>query len=87
MKISKPSFLRYADLTDLGIPWTRKHLRTLMKANKFPEAIRMGANTIMWHASEIDDWLASRPTGRAAARGATPASFDAMVKARRASPG
>ena len=79
MMITKPSLLRFADFRDLGIPWGRKHIRTLVRANKFPAPIRLGANTLAWRTCEIDDWLASRPVGGS---GATPAGFAAMTKAR-----
>ena len=55
-----PKFLRYADLKPRGIPFARQHIRRLIDTRKFPEPVRIGANTIAWLESDIDDWLRER---------------------------
>ena len=32
-----------------------------MRDGLFPEPIRVGRRAVRWYASEIDEWLASRP--------------------------
>jgi len=34
----------------------------LMRDGLFPEPIRVGRRAVRWYASEIDAWLASRPS-------------------------
>lgn len=70
MKIDRPQFLRYRDLDSLGIVWTRKHLRTLVRQGRFPPPIQVGANTLVWKRSDVEDFLAGRPTGVLAATAA-----------------
>ena len=57
--------LRYPDLRARGIPWSRKHIRSLITSGRFPRPLRLGENTVAWRASEIERFIASRP--RAAA--------------------
>jgi predicted DNA-binding transcriptional regulator AlpA len=84
MQIIRPGYLRYIDLLDLGIPFTRKHIRTLILRNHFPSPIRIGQNTLVWETREVDDWLAQRPRGPLAARGRAPEGMAEMQRGRRA---
>jgi prophage regulatory protein len=43
-----------------GIPWSRKHIRELVKAGKFPAPVRPGEQTVAWVESEVDSWLEAR---------------------------
>ncbi len=45
--------------------WTR--------SGHFPAKRKLGPNSIGWPASEVEEWLASRPAQGEAARDATPA--------------
>jgi prophage regulatory protein len=68
-------FLRYPDLRrKKGIPFTRMHLRRLIKAGKFPRPIKLGDKDLSWIESEIDDFIA----GRIAARDAPILVSDAL---------
>lgn len=62
-------FLTYKQLhDDLGLPWSRVHLRRLEAAGKFPRRVRLGYRTVAWNADEIDEWAearAARSTGAA----------------------
>ena len=46
----------------------RTTIYRLMRAGQFPAPLKVGPKAVRWPASEIDDWLASRPraTGDAA---------------------
>ena len=33
----------------------------LMRAQEFPEPIRIGGRAVRWRRSDIDEWLAARP--------------------------
>jgi prophage regulatory protein len=57
-------FVRYAQLSQRGIPYSRTHLARLEKAGKFPKHIRLSEHTTAWLASEIDDWAAARSDER-----------------------
>jgi len=53
--------LRYRELAERGIGFTRKHLRDLEAEGKFPVRVALGANSVAWREHEIDEWLESRP--------------------------
>jgi prophage regulatory protein len=55
--------LRFDDLAERGVPFTRKHIRTLESEAKFPLRVQLGTNSVGWLASDIDAWIASRPRG------------------------
>ncbi|MBX6319532.1 AlpA family transcriptional regulator [Pigmentiphaga sp.] len=38
----------------------RAHIYNLMKAGKFPRAIRLGIRAIGWDSLEIEQWIAER---------------------------
>lgn len=38
----------------------RAHIYNLMKAGKFPRAIRLGVRAVGWDSVEIDQWIAER---------------------------
>ncbi|HBO80929.1 TPA: AlpA family transcriptional regulator [Burkholderia vietnamiensis] len=38
----------------------RAHIYNLMKAGKFPKAIRLGIRAIGWDSLEIEQWIAER---------------------------
>ena len=82
MKIERPQFLRYRDLDALGIVWTRKHLRTLVRKGIFPPPVQLGANTIVWKRSDIEDFLAERPVGVLAATAAERSGTASMLAKR-----
>lgn len=50
-----------------GIPYSREHLRRLVKARRFPRPINLGHRSNARHAwleEEIDQWLADRMAER-----------------------
>lgn len=42
----------------------RAHIYNLMKAGKFPRAIRLGIRAIGWDSLEIEQWIAERSKQR-----------------------
>ena len=55
----QPTLIRYEDLAEKGIHFSRMHLRRLMKANRFPRHVDISANRIGWYEHEIDEWIRS----------------------------
>lgn len=47
-----------------AVSLSRTSLYDLMKAGDFPAPIRLGARTVAWKASAIQDWIDSRPSAR-----------------------
>jgi predicted DNA-binding transcriptional regulator AlpA len=87
-----PRYLTYAQLSALGIHYSRKHLLDLMRAGRFPPSRQLSANRVGWLESEIRTYLENRPVSRAALfRKKKAASADteesrAIVKGRDVSP-
>ncbi|WP_244253737.1 AlpA family transcriptional regulator [Burkholderia multivorans] len=38
----------------------RAHIYSLMRAGKFPKALRIGDRAVGWHSAEIDQWISDR---------------------------
>ena len=43
----------------------RAHLYNLMRAGKFPKALRLGVRAVGWDSVEIEQWIAERLKERA----------------------
>ena len=43
----------------------RAHIYSLMKAGKFPKALRLGVRAVGWDSVEIEQWIADRLKERA----------------------
>ena len=43
------------------VRYSRRHLYRLIDAGAFPAPIQLGPKKIVWHESEVLDWLNSRP--------------------------
>lgn len=56
--------LRFDQLLERGVPFTRQHLARLEKDNLFPRRVALGKNYVVWIADEIDQWLAERIAAR-----------------------
>lgn len=41
--------------------YTPQHIYRLMRAGKFPQRVRIGANRVGWRLAEIETWIAERP--------------------------
>jgi prophage regulatory protein len=63
-----PRLLRYDELKDKGVVWTRMHLDRLEKAGRFPRRVHLSQRTVGWIEDEIDAFLAAK----LAERNATP---------------
>jgi prophage regulatory protein len=65
---------RFHQLRGAGVPFTRKHVRTLEKVDQFPRHVNFGVSTVAWIADEVDEWVEERVRDRRQLprRGATP---------------
>jgi predicted DNA-binding transcriptional regulator AlpA len=53
----------YEGLRRIGIKYSREHLRRLELTGRFPLRYQIGDLRRAWLLSEIEAWIASRPTG------------------------
>lgn len=56
--------LRYPDLVAKGVVNSRMTLKRLIDGHGFPAGKLITPNARAWDESEVDAWLASRPTAR-----------------------
>lgn len=62
--------IAYDALRDRGIPYSRMHLRRLIRDHRFPAPIILSTRPdgqpgrIAWPADEIDAWIAARIAAR-----------------------
>ena len=54
--------LRFKDLRRLGVVSSWPQLRYMVQNYGFPAGFLLGANTRAWRATDIENWLAERPT-------------------------
>jgi hypothetical protein len=54
--------LRFSDLKDRNIVHNYVTLARWIKREGFPPGFMLGPNTRVWRESDIDAWLATRPT-------------------------
>jgi predicted DNA-binding transcriptional regulator AlpA len=57
----------YADLKEMGVPYTQTHLYRLVKAGEFPKPVKLGNAPnarIAWKRAEILEWIDSRVQAR-----------------------
>jgi prophage regulatory protein len=64
--------LRYWELSDHGVPWSRQHIYKLEKDGRFPRRVKLGDQTVGWLDFEIDALV----DGRIGARGDPGATAD-----------
>jgi hypothetical protein len=57
--------LSFDDLRRLGVPWTKRHVRSLVRSGAFPPPLQVGAR-VLWIESEIEEWMRALPRARAA---------------------
>ncbi len=62
--------LRFTDLQERKIVNNHVTLKRWIEREGFPPGFMLGPNTRVWRESEIEDWLASRPTANTQLRGA-----------------
>jgi hypothetical protein len=55
--------LRFADLKARNIVRNWPSLKRLIQDQGFPSGIKLGSNTRAWVESDIEEWIANRPTG------------------------
>lgn len=56
-EVSGKRLLSYADLRAKGITWSRQWIRELIKDDKFPKPVQLGAGTPRFVEEEIDQLI------------------------------
>jgi prophage regulatory protein len=56
--------LKFKQLLELGISFSREHVRRLECAGKFPKRLRLSPQKIAWFENEILAWVAERDAER-----------------------
>jgi hypothetical protein len=64
MQAGLPVFYRFNDLVAAGIVQNRTMLLRLIDNENFPPGVMIGRNTRAWRVTDIETWIASRPTAR-----------------------
>ena len=52
--------LNYEDLKELGIAYSKEHLRRLEAVGQFPERVRLTPNRVVWSLDEVVAWINDR---------------------------
>jgi hypothetical protein len=59
-----PVFVRFRDLVESGLVGNWTTLRRLIDDEGFPPGVLLSPNKRLWLLTEIEQWLAERPSGR-----------------------
>ncbi|NOE32176.1 AlpA family phage regulatory protein [Ruegeria sp. HKCCD7318] len=59
-----PTLLSYEELWDLGIKYSKEHLRRLETDGLFPERVPLSAARVAWVEAEIIQWINDRISTR-----------------------
>lgn len=57
------TLLSFEQLGDIGIDYSREHLRRMERAEQFPKRVRLSPGRVAWRLSDIESWIESRPVG------------------------
>ena len=60
MPTTAPAILRVADVLEI-LHISRTTLWEWRKRPDFPQAVRLGTNSVAWRAEDVQDWLDNRP--------------------------
>lgn len=61
---TQPVLLSREDLLELGIRYSREHIRRLEAEGKFPRRVRLSPGRIAWMFNEVMAWLNDRAEER-----------------------
>ena len=56
--------VRFKQLADYGITWSRVHVNRMESAGRFPKRCRIGPGTIGWLESEIELFIQAAANSR-----------------------
>ena len=60
----QPLLLTYQQLVELGISFSKEHIRIMENDGLFPRRIRLSPKRVAWDRQEIIDWLQIRAKAR-----------------------
>jgi prophage regulatory protein len=73
METVEVKFISFADLRPLkGVPYTRRHLRDLVRDGKFPQPVTLSEGRVAWIEEEVNAWQEAKVKARQP-RGVAPA--------------
>lgn len=76
-----PKLLRFPDLKDRGIPFTRQYLSKLERLGRFPKRIPIGERTVGWDETEIAQFVADKVAARSVRKARAPTKRAALKDA------
>jgi prophage regulatory protein len=59
-EIGADRFVRYHELKDYGVPYSRQHLTILESRGDFPKRVKLSERVIAWRLSELRRWMTTR---------------------------
>ncbi|MEJ6397312.1 helix-turn-helix transcriptional regulator [Yoonia sp. 208BN28-4] len=59
-----PILLAYEQLAEIGICYSKEHIRNMEKDGQFPVRVRLSPKRVAWDRNEITDWLRQRLDAR-----------------------
>lgn len=64
MDQAQTTIVRFRNLRDYGVEFSRPHINTLIREGRFPPAVELSSMAVGWRLSDIQNWLANLPTRR-----------------------
>jgi prophage regulatory protein len=61
MTTTTTRLLSFPELRPRGVPYSREHLRRLVKEEKFPAPVSLSPKRMAWHEADIEEWIAGLP--------------------------
>jgi prophage regulatory protein len=54
---TRPILISYEQLLQLGIQYSKEHIRRLEYCGLFPERVRLSPKRVAWVLTEIENWI------------------------------
>jgi prophage regulatory protein len=61
---SSSVLISYEQLLEMGVQFSKEHLRRLEKCGLFPERVRLSPKRVAWALEEVEAWLLCRKNQR-----------------------
>jgi predicted DNA-binding transcriptional regulator AlpA len=62
-EIGHDRFIRFSELKDYGVPFSRQHIANLEALGRFPARVKLSDRVIAWRLSELREWMKQRGRG------------------------